>query len=309
MKILNLKTNHIKNPLGFNLGNKPRLSWIVESKTAKRQAAAQVQVSTDASFGNIIFDSGKRTDMDSICYPLNMELSPRTRYFWRVFVWGDDGSSAVSDAAWFETSKMNEPWSAEWITPTFDPSFHPVLFSDFPVKGKIENARIYICGLGLYELFINGEKTGDEYLSPGLVAYDKWIPYQTYDITDQIKNGTNRIEVMLGNGWYKGRYGLDRKNTFRYGDRFALICEIRLTYEDGSEDIFTTDEASWKSRKSSVIDSSIFDGEVYDDTFRDDTIYPVTVLDLDINKLEPRRSPGIKIKERITPVEIIHTTL
>lgn len=211
MKIVNMKTNRIKNPLGFNLGNKPRLSWIVESKTAKRQAAAQIQVSTDADFSNIIFDSGKRTDMDSICYPLDIELFPRTRYYWRVCVWGDDGSIATSDTAWFETSKMSEPWPAKWISPVFDSSIHPVLFSDFSVKGEVKNARIYICGLGLYELFINGDKTGDEYLSPGLVAYDKWLPYQTYDITGQIKTGANRIEVMLGNGWYKGRYGLDRK--------------------------------------------------------------------------------------------------
>ncbi len=307
MKIVNMKTNRIKNPLGFNLGNKPRLSWIVESKTAKRQAAAQIQVSTDADFSNIIFDSGKRTDMDSICYPLDIELFPRTRYYWRVCVWGDDGSIATSDTAWFETSKMSEPWPAKWISPVFDSSIHPVLFSDFSVKGEVKNARIYICGLGLYELFINGDKTGDEYLSPGLVAYDKWLPYQTYDITGQIKTGANRIEVMLGNGWYKGRYGLDRKKAFRYGDRFALICEIKITYADGGEDTFITDKASWKSRKSSVIDSSIFDGEVYDNTFRDNTTYSVTTVDLDINKLEPRRSPGIKIKERIAPVEIIHT--
>jgi len=306
MKIVNLKTNRISKPLGFNLGNKPRLSWIVESETAKRQEAAQIEVSTDSDFKNVIFDSGKRKDIDSICYQLDIDLKPRTRYYWRVRVWGDDGSVALSDPAWFETSKMDEPWQAKWITPDFDPSYHPIIFTDFNIEKKVVGARSYVCGLGLYEMAINGEKAGDEYLSPGLVAYDKWIPYQTYDITGLLKSGANRIEISLGNGWYKGRYGLNRKVLFHYGDRFALICEIHVLYDDGSTDVFYSD-INWKARRSEVMDSGIFDGEVYDDTFADDTVYAVKLIDLDVNRLEPRRSPGIKIKERLKPVEIIHT--
>lgn len=306
MKILSMKTNRIQNPLGFAFNNKPRLSWIVDSEKAKHQLAAQIEVSTDIDFNNIIFDSGKRTDIDSICYQLDIKLEPRTRYYWRVRVWGDDGSCALSEPAWFETSKMDEPWHGKWITPDIDPSFHPVIFSDFYIEKKVVSARSYICGLGLYEMVLNGEKTGEECLSPGLVAYDKWIPYQTFDVTEQLKEGNNHIEVYLGNGWYKGRYGLNRKVMFQYGDRFALICELHVVYEDGSTEIFCTD-TNWKSRKSKVMDSSIFDGEIYDDTFYDATVYPVKLIDLDIKKLEPRRSPAIKIKEHIKPVEIIRT--
>ena len=82
---------------------------------------------------------------------------------------------------------MNEPWQAKWITPDFDPSFHPVVFSDIRLEKNVASARAYVCGLGLYEMSVNGEKTGDDYLSPGLVAYDKWIPYQVYDITGSLK--------------------------------------------------------------------------------------------------------------------------
>jgi alpha-L-rhamnosidase len=305
MRVYNLKTNRIKNPMGFVI-NKPKLSWLVESDTAKHQVAAQVEISADINFENIIFDSGKRTDIDSISYSPQVELKPRTRYYWRVRVWGDDGSEAVSEAAWFETSKMDEPWKAKWITPDFDPSVHPVVFTDFSIERDVADARAYVCGLGLYEMSVNGEKTGDEYLAPGLVAYDKWIPYQTYDITSQLKKGINTAEFLLGNGWYKGRYGLNRKQPFRYGNEFALICEIHITYQDGTADVIYTD-TSWKARKSKVIDSGIYDGEIYDDTFCDDAVYPVRIADLDVNKLEPRRSPGIKIKERIKPAEIIRT--
>jgi alpha-L-rhamnosidase len=306
MKIVRMKTNRLTNPLGFQLKKKPSLSWIVEPGTAKKQVAARVQVASDSDFRNILFDSGKRADINSICYPLDIELSPRTRYYWNVTVWGDDGSEAAGEPAWFETSKMDEPWQAKWITPDFSPEYHPVLFSEFQLDKKAANARVYICGLGLYEFSLNGEKTGDEYLSPGLVAYDKWIPYQTYDVTGQLKTGTNKIEVSLGNGWYKGRYGLNRKETFRYGDEFALICEIRVTYEDGTTGLFVTDE-TWKAKKFRVFDSSIFDGEFLDDTFDDATVYSVKLLDKDIQLLEPRRSPPVKIKERLKPVEVIHT--
>ena len=136
MKIFNLMTNRIKNPLGFSFSNNARLSWMVESESAKRQVAAQIEVSTEIDFRSLIFDSGKRTDIDSICYPLNITLKPRTRYYWRVRVWADDGSVVTSDAAWFETPKMNETWQAKWVTPDFDSSYHPVVFSDFSVKKK-----------------------------------------------------------------------------------------------------------------------------------------------------------------------------
>ena len=123
---------------------------------------------------------------------------------------------------------MNETWQAKWVTPDFDSSYHPVVFSDFSVKKEVSNARVYICGLGVYEFAINGAKAGSEYLSPGLVAYDKWLPYQTYDITNLIKKGNNNIEVFLGNGWYKGRYGLNRRQLFQYGDKFALFVRCML---------------------------------------------------------------------------------
>ena len=306
MKIFNLMTNRIKNPLGFSFSNNARLSWMVESESAKRQVAAQIEVSTEIDFRSLIFDSGKRTDIDSICYPLNITLKPRTRYYWRVRVWADDGSVVTSDAAWFETPKMNETWQAKWVTPDFDSSYHPVVFSDFSVKKEVSNARVYICGLGVYEFAINGAKAGSEYLSPGLVAYDKWLPYQTYDITNLLKKGNNNIEVFLGNGWYKGRYGLNRRQLFQYGDKFALICEMHVEYDDGSTEIIVSD-TNWKARRSKVVDSNIFDGEIFDDTFSDDNVYNVKLIDIDNKKLEPRRSPATKIKERINAVEIIHT--
>ena len=305
MKITRLKTNRITNPLGFTLG-KPRLSYVVTETNAKKQIAARIEVALDEAFTNIIHDSGKRGDIDSLAYELPIELQPRTRYYWRVHVWADNGDYAVSDVAWFETAKMSEPWAGKWIVPEMDKSVHPVLSRSFNLSGSIASARAYICGLGLYELRINGVKAGDEYLSPHFNAYHKWLQYQTYDVTGLLRQGENRAEVILGNGWYKGRFGFDGHSANLYGDEFALICEIVVTYADGSSVVIPSD-TTWIARKSKIIDSSIYDGEIYDATLEQTESFPVREADLGYDRLMARLSLPVVIKEERKPVQVIHT--
>lgn len=309
MKVVNLKTNRINNPLGFKLG-RPRLSYVVEDTRATKEEAAQIEISLDREFNEIIFDTGKSSDIDSIAFELPIELKPRTRYYWRATVWANNGDKATSDTACFETSKLDEAWEAKWITPDSDEDFHPILSKAFHIDedmNSILSARVYMSGLGLYELYINDARTGDEYLSPNFNAYNKWIQYQTYDIKDQLKFGENIIDVMLGNGEYKGRFGFSEvDNVNIYGDKFALICELLLEFKDGSKKLLVSDE-SWTARRSKVIDSNIYDGEVYDATFEDDRVYEVREIDLGYDRLTPRLSLPVKIKEVLKPIELIKT--
>ena len=307
MKIVNLKTNHVINSLGFDLG-KPSFSFITCETTASIQVAAQIQVAIDEEFAQIVFDSGKSEEIDSLAFELPIELKIRTRYYWKVTVWADNGEVATSDLAWFETAKMDETWSSKWITPDLDSEIHPILTKDFNIEKSskaIKSARAYVCGLGLYEMNINGKKCGDEYLAPNFNAYDKWLQYQTYDITETLEEGSNIIEVSLGNGIYKGRFGLDRKENL-YGDKFALLCEVVINYEDGTSVIINSDE-TWKARKSKILSSGIYDGEVYDSTFNDQTTYEVHEIELGFDKLKARLSLPVKIKERLKVVEVITT--
>jgi len=307
MKIVSLKTNRIINPLGFDLG-KPSFSFITRETTASKQVAAQIQVAFDEEFSEIVFDSGKSEEIDSLAFELPIELKARTRYYWRVTVWADNGEVATSYAAWFETAKMDEAWSSKWITPDLDSEIHPILTKDFNIEKPlkvIKSARAYVCGLGLYEMNINNKMCGDEYLAPNFNAYDKWLQYQTYDITDILEEGANKINVSLGNGMYKGRFGLDRKENL-YGDKFALLCEVVINYEDGTSTIINLDE-TWKARKSEILSSGIYDGEVYDATFNDQNIYEVREIDLGFDKLKARLSLPVKIKERLKPIEVITT--
>jgi alpha-L-rhamnosidase len=297
------------NPLGIELGTVPRFSWSLEGHGKEGEDLLQrIEISLNEDFSGIMWDSGFRVDLDKVCYPVSgLKLTPRTRYYWHVCT-KNGRSEITSETAWFETSKLNERWDALWIAPDFDKEWHPVLYTRFNLSKKLSTARMYIVGLGLYHLSVNNKPcSGDEQLSPGLCAYDKWIPYQTYDVTPYVNDGVNTIEVMLGNGWYKGRYGLVRRKHFHYGEEFVCICELRLRYEDGSEDLVSSNPETWKAKRSVIANSGIFDGETRDDTIDTQTTYPVKLVKMSPNVPDARRSPGVKIMHRLKPVEIIKT--
>ncbi|CAM3719679.1 alpha-L-rhamnosidase [Marinicrinis lubricantis] len=315
MKITEMKCNRMVNPMGYTL-NKPRLSWITEAEEAIVQIACQVIVAADEDFLDILHDSRKREDIDSIGYTPEIGLKPRTRYYWKVQVWTDAGD-VVSSVAWFETSKMDEPWIGKWITPDWeDRSIHPLLRKGFSISKEVAQARLYVCGLGLYEAEINGKRVGDEYFTPYCNSYHHWMQYQTFDVTDLLGKGKNVIGAMLGNGWYKGRFGFKGIKENHYGDRFALLCELVIQYADGSEEIIGSDE-DWKAAPSHILDSNIYDGEIQDankymeswssDSADDEQWACVRLIDIDYHLLEARRSIPVRIKEKLKPVQVIHT--
>ncbi|MBI1280090.1 MAG: Bacterial alpha-L-rhamnosidase [Anaerolineaceae bacterium] len=312
MKICRLKTNHVTNPLGFTI-EKPIFTWTVENTQDKVQTAAQVTMSLDKHFKQVIFDSGKidGQSIDSLGYHPPIQLKPRTRYYWKVRVWGET-ESAESSTVWFETSKMDEKWQAEWISPCFENTLiHPTLYQHFELHSPVANARAYICGLGLYHFELNGQKVGEEYFTPYCNAYDQWIQYQTFDITEVLQVGSNVIAVMLGNGWYKGRYGANGGKTDFYGNQFALICEIHITLADGSELLIVSDP-TWKAQQSPIISSDIFDGEVYDARINRNVPslnrpYEVKPIAIDLGLLEARRSLPVYVNEEIRPTAVIYT--
>ena len=306
MKIIQMKVNHRENPLGFHM-DRPVFSYKIIEAEGKKQISARVCVSLIEDMSNLIYDSGIQKDIDSIAYEAAIDLKACTKYYWNVTVATDAaGETAISDTAWFETGKMDSPWSGRWISSDLNSGNHPVFYKDFIISQEIAAARLYICGLGLYETSINGTKVTDECLTPYCNAYDQWLQYQTYDITRMIQTDkNNRIEVLLGDGWYKGRFGMDdAKGT--YGDTALLISEIVITYTDGTKDIIISDD-SWKARKSKIEFSNIYDGEIYDETFEEANEYPVHLYQKEMPKLSDRYSPPVRVKEEVKPVELIRS--
>lgn len=306
MNIIQMKVNHVVNPIGY-LITKPVLSYKVTEAKGTRQISARVKIALKDDMSEVVYDSGDSNEIDSIAYTVPLELRPRTRYYWTVMVTTDADEMMESDVAWFETGKMNEKWRGKWICSDLNTGTHPFFFKNFEVKGVVKKARLYICGLGLYEAYINGEKVLDECLAPYTNNYHQWLQYQTYDVTDMLSVVEIQFDVLLGNGWYKGRFGLDGVATADrgiYGDTFTLISEIHIDYVDGGKEIITTDE-TWNARKSKIQASSIYDGEFYDETFNDDTVYQVRIYDKKMAPLMERLSLPIMVKETLKPVKLI----
>ena len=300
MTIINCKTNHLVDPLGYELGE-VAFSWTVEGAAGQFQTAARIIVRRG---GTVEADTGW-ADLDSLAAPVELVLRPRTRYTWTVWVRTDTGEEATSAENWFETGKMDEPRAAQWIGCDDAQPRHPVFSREIVPAKPVAAARLYLCGLGLYEAAWNGEKIGGEYLTPYCNDYSSWAQYQTYDVTEQLQSA-GVLSVTLGNGWYKGRFGPDRREEPYYGDSWKLIAEVRLAYADGTEDVIGTDE-SWTVTRSNITFSNLYDGE-----HRDDTLPPLPperarLAQPPVGKLTGRYSTPVMVQKELPVQEIIHT--
>ena len=303
MRIVRMQVNHITNPLGFDLGERPTFSWVVEEATGKRAESSRVVVT---SGDKVVVDSGW-ADLDAKACALDVSLEPRTRYEWTVSVRSDAGEEATSDVAWFETAKMDEPWAAQWITCDYAEPRHPVFGKRIELAAgkEVASARLYIVGLGVYEACLGGRRVGDEYLAPGTHAYDQWLQYQTYDVTDLVADGAE-LSVALGHGWYSGRFGFVLSDEGFYGNDWRLIAELRVWYADGSEQVMGTDD-SWQVTRSNVTFSNIYDGEHVDDTLPALPAVPAMLLDAQeaaeaTAKLHARLSLPVVAHETFSPM-------
>jgi len=322
-----LRCEYKVNPIGIDV-EQPRFSWhIVSSGRAFVQTAYQIQVDRGAQrlqhHESFMWETGKVESDSSIQIPYEgWPLNSGQRFFWRVRVWDEnDEPSEWSEVAYFEMGLL-EPsdWQAEWITANLDEdrttsSPAQMMRSTFNVEGEVVAARAYVSSLGLYEMELNGRRVGDQVLTPGWTSYDTRIQYQTYDITDNIQNGENVVGAYVGDGWYRGNLGFqDSRNV--YGDRIALILQIRIIFSDGSTQIIGTD-AGWKSSTGPVLMSDIYNGESYDARLEkdgwstvgyDDSDWGgVSVLDRSKDILIVPAGPPIKRIEEVKPIEIIHT--
>ncbi|TSA31449.1 MAG: hypothetical protein D4R64_18140 [Porphyromonadaceae bacterium] len=156
---------------------------------------------------------------------------------------------------------LPDDWKARWITSNVtDDSSMPLFRKEFAVGQHLEKARIYISGLGYNELYLNGQKVGDQVLDPAQTNYDTYALYTTYDVSDQLKEGSNRIGIMLGDGWYNQNkaFGIDLSYS-----KPSFICQVELGYEDRRLEVIGSD-TTWEWTEGPVISANVYAGEVYD---------------------------------------------
>jgi len=212
-------------------------------------------------------------------------LEATKNYFWKVVVWDNKNNVAGSETGQWQMGLLEQAdWKgAKWIAyeKIADSNIHvlppddlkdgfkgknilPLIRKSFIVQKPVKQATIFICGLGHFELSINGKKIGDHFLDPGWTKYDKQALYVPFEVTSELSGGSNVIAVMLGNGFYyvppvSGRYR-KLKSSFGYP---KLICRLAIEYSDGSHEDLISDE-SWKTSISPISFSSIYGGEDYD---------------------------------------------
>ncbi len=140
----------------------------------------------------------------------------------------------------------------------------PMFRKDFEVSKPVAEARAYICGLGYYELSLNGRKVGDHVLDPAFTRYDRRCLYVTHDVTEHLRPGKNAAGIVLGNGWYN-QHARDVWNFHDapWRDAPRVICQIRVRYADGTEETALTD-GTWRSHASPILFDGIRNGETYD---------------------------------------------
>lgn len=129
---------------------------------------------------------------------------------------------------------------------------------------KIAGARLYVTARGIYEIYLNGKRIGNDYYNPGLTQYNLTHLYQTYDVTGSVVSGKNALGAMLGEGWWSGllSYGSIWNH---FGDRQSLLAKLVISYADGSKKVITTNDKDWKYyNKGPVVYSSLDMGEIYD---------------------------------------------
>jgi alpha-L-rhamnosidase len=308
----------MERPIGLDV-ERPRFSWQFETgRRGAWQKAYEVEVSS-ANGQEPLWSSG-RVDSDQSVHVRyeGRTLTSGERAYWRVRVWDERGEeSAWSERSYWEAGPLRSAdWKGEWIGAplsggprTSAPA--PFVRKDLELKAKPVSARLYATAMGLYEFRINGEKVGEDFFTPGWTDYKHRIQYQVYDVTGMLREGTNTLGGILGDGWFCGN--VEWRGRQLYGDRPYLLAQVAVRFEDGSEEVYCTD-STWKTSFGPILESDMLMGESYDarkelvgwdQSGFDDSAWQSVVTKADPGvPLVGMRGPTVKATEEILPVEI-----
>ena len=257
--IYDLRINHIANPFSINI--------IENNFSFKTDEEGPFNVSI--ILDDQIIESKEITLSECHSFAFDQDLEYNKEYIFQV----QSKSSEAKAELKFETAAN---LTASFIKPKNSSLFSPIFTKEIILENKtIKKGRLYITGLGLYQAHINEQRVGNFYLTPGFNDYDAYLRYQGYDITYLLKNNSkNLIEVHMGDGWYKGRYGIADTVTGKqyeiWGSEYKLCAQIIIEYSDGNiTEIYTND--TWKVKKSKEVSNGIYDGEEIDFTLAEGT--------------------------------------
>jgi alpha-L-rhamnosidase len=311
---LELKCEYSDYPLGIENKN-PKLSWILNSDIRnQKQSAYRILVAGSLenlkrNFGDL-WDSHKVISDESVHILYNGKpLGSGMHCWWKVQVWDKDNKKSdwSEPASWEMGLLKPQDWKAEWIG--YECQSAPLFRKEFNTTKTVKDARVYISGLGYYELYMNGSKIGENVLDPAQTDYEQRTFYVVYDVTEKINNGENAVGIILGNGWFNqtavnhGRYGW--KDVI-YG-KPRLIFQMRLINSDDTEKLIVSDE-TWKGSSGPVISDNVYAGEVYDARLEQNGWNKAGFDDSKWNQVMISEGPGgILISQKLPPIKKIQS--
>ena len=329
--LVNLKVENKTTPIGVDIKS-PRFSWQMQSpQRGAMQTAYQILVATSEDKLTPetadMWNSDKTASDKSIqIYYEGKPLQSNTKYFWKVLVWDNNGKIHSGNVSYWHTGLFNESdWKAKWIgldkavgSDNAKTTFRRVLSArmlrkEFDLGKEVKTATAFVSGLGLFEMYINGKKIGDQVLAPGLTEYNKKTFYMAFDVTKDLSKGANAVGLILGNGRYFAPRGNVPTTTRTYGFPKAL-CQIEIEFTDGTKALVVSDD-TWKLTTDGPIrKNNEYDGEYYDARkempgwnkpgFNDSKWMKVELVNKPGDKLVDQTSEPIKIMEVLKPVSV-----
>ncbi|MEY2999931.1 MAG: hypothetical protein RL648_145, partial [Verrucomicrobiota bacterium] len=229
-EVVDPRCEYSVNPLGVDIAS-PRLSWKIHSTDrGVRQEAWEIEVSSHLvgllSGEADLWRSGRVEGDHTQCIPYaGADLKSSQQVYWRMRSWREGGDvSDWSDPAMWTMGQLEEAdWSGGWIEAA-EESPSVLMRKAFKLEQRPRRALLHVSGLGHYELHVNGQRVGDDFLSPGWTDYADTTLYDTRDVSAFLEEGENAIGLLLGNGMYHvERAGRFAKFEGSFGRKRAIL--------------------------------------------------------------------------------------
>lgn len=322
MTVYHLRVENLSRPYGID-EHQPVFSWQVQTDCPNWKQGCYRITAADTleklkKEENLLWDSGlvESDRMSGIRYEGEKLYSDQTVY-WKVAVRQAGKTETAEESSVFTTGLFEkEDWRGSWIGETED-GVNSVYRHAFTLQNKkVKRASLFVCGLGHYEMEMNGMPVSDRLLEPGWTDYRETVLYSAYDVTELLQTGKNAMAVTLGNGMFnvpkEGYVYFERS----YG-KMRLLCQMNIEYTDGTKQQVVTDK-SWRKAASPLTFSGIYGGEDYDarleqtgcslpEFAENEDWKPVTVVEAPNGKLRMQKIPPVVVKEEYQPVKVEET--
>ncbi len=268
LKVIAPLVNDRDCPLGLDTA--PEFSFRMESDRRNNALqAVQIQICREKDGTGLVWDSGKREAGEPWGVRYDGEaLRPHSRYYYRIKAWDAAGEESGWAGGCFGTSFVNgAKWEASWIGAGDEPETKGItpcvyLRREFSVPGRIKCAVLHVTARGVYELELNGKRVGEDRFAPGFTSYHKHLQFQSYDVTELLKEGKNAVLALVGDGWYKGNITSSWHRNY-FGERRGFLMELHITLENGETcKVYSDGKFRWSY--SPVLQSELYNGEIYD---------------------------------------------